>query len=289
MALCGLWLLSGCTTLKIVNLKPEDVAKPTGLPFEDSVAIESMVGDPGADAETETWQKNFAEVLRKEHIFDRVDDPYRRGKPTNLLLRGKVTGRFRGGGGYGFLNFLTWFPGPFLLMHNWRGTRFEYVARADVELVETQTQQVVGDYTAETAHKLIHRSSNPGPIFAAIIIIPGVVKAIVSTWPREQYRQMIYEKAYGDLWELMAVRIANDRASYYADRLQERRERCGNRLGADPVVGSTWGEFEACQTSKFTVGRQEASGSGTVTVYVNADRSLEIHVEDGKIVRWFVH
>jgi hypothetical protein len=287
VALCAAWLLSGCAA-KIVNLKPQDVAKPTGLPFEDSVGIETMTGNPGADAELKTWQGDLATVLRKERIFKRVDDPYRSDRPTNLLLRGKVTGEFRGRGGYGFLNFLTWFPGPFILMHHWRGTRFEYAARADVELVETETRRVVGNYTAETAHKLIHQSSTPGPFFAALVVIPGVVKAINSTWPRPKYRQMICERAYEDLWQLVAARIARDRVGYYADRRERRRKHCGDRLGADPVVGSTWEEFEACQLSKFMVWGQEASDLGTVTVYVNADRSLEIHVVDGRIVRWVV-
>jgi len=288
MALCCAWILSGCAA-KFVDLTPTaPIPRPAGLPFDDSVGIESIRVDAGADAETKRWQGDLAGVLRKETIFQRVDDPCRSDDPTNLLLRAKVSGRFRGGGGYGFLNFLTWFPGPFLFTHNWRGTRFEYEARADVELIDAQTREVVGNYEAQKAYKLIHRSSNPGPMFGAMVIIPGVVKATVSTWPREKYRRMFYEKTYPELWELIAARMANDRAGYYEQRRTERRERCGHRLDADPVVGSTWTDFQACQTRSFTLAGQEPSEAGTVTVYVNAARSLKVHVIDGRIARWLV-
>lgn len=287
LVLCSAWLVSACSA-RVVNLgsRALAVSLPAGLPFDWSVGVEPLTrrGDSYGDASD--WQEGLEGALRKHQVFVDVHYPYSGEEPVDFILRGSVTGKFRSGSG--FPNFLTWWPGPLVFAHNWRGTRFVYDTHAELELVDARSRKVVARYDEKAEHQLIHRSTNPGPFFGALIIIPGVVKGIMTTWPRGRYRSMTYEAAYGDFWRQVSMSIARERAPRYADLVRERSARCGEMLDAEPVVGGEWSAFRACQTRRFVAAGQQTAETGTVTLYVSGDRSLEVHVRDGRIARWTI-
>lgn len=275
---------SGCRTFSIAPLKPVNVPPTTGTPFQDTIAFEALRLGAGSHPDAQKWEDMLPEVLLSEHVFDAVVPVDRSKGSEHFLLRGEVGGAFRP---RGTANFFTWFPGPFVLAHGWRGTRFTYDARADLELVDRRTLEVVGRYHAETTHEMVHRSYNPGPIIGAALILPGVIKGLMTTKPSANYRKRVYEEAYGDLWEQSARQIAADRADYYHQQTEERRARCGG-LDQPPVVSVEWSAFTYCQTRRFTESRRHPVGNNDepATVYLSTDRALEIVVSDGRIAGW---
>lgn len=283
--LCCLPLVGGCA-IKVVNLTPADppVSQLAETPFEDTVAVEVLrTTDIGGYEDAAGFQQGLAQALRQGQVFRRVTDPQAANYQVDFVLRGTVGGEFHSSD---LLNFITWFPGPFILMHHWRGTRFTYHARADIEIVDARTATVVGRYRVENRHQLMHRSPNPFHGLGAALILPGVLKGVSSLDPREQYRSLLYAAAYSKLWEPLLAQIIADRGPYYADRRRERIERCGTNLNEPPVVGMAWSEFTACQTGRFRPRREEDTPEGRVTVYANEAGSIEVHVRDESIVRW---
>lgn len=284
--LAGFALLASACGMKVVNLTPAGPppAELAQLPFEDVVAVEPLQTVETDDSDdARRFQLGFEKGLREANLFRQVTAPQAASFQVDFTLRGRVSGEFHRNG---FLNFVTWFPGPFLLMHSWRGTRHFYDARADVELIDSRTQAVVGNYHAETRQRLTHQSGNPFHILGVVIIFPGAMKGYRSIKPALIHRAALYEEAYEDLWNKLAIEIARDRAPYYAARASELRQRCGRRLNAPPVSGTAWSEFIACQTTHFRPKSEEQTQDGRSTLYESEDGSIRVFVMDEWIVRW---
>lgn len=185
--------------------------------------------------------------------------------------------------------FLPGWPGPFIFAPNWRGTRYIYDAHADIKLTDASSGEFLGEYHAESSHELIHKSNNPGPIFAAITIIPGLIKGGMSVSPRTKYRQQMYEVAYPNLWKKIAIQIDEDQSAKYFQKKAALESDCGIHLNQVPEVGMFWPDFIYCQTYKYNLLGQEPMESGVVSVYTRDDRYYRIHVsKDRYIIRWFV-
>ncbi len=284
---CCFLILSGCTTFQINELDPKTTweggqADPT---LEEVIGVEKIAitsNDEYGDAEN--WQQSLSESLKKDGGFNYIVFPYYSEADVDLIVRGQVSGQFRN---RGFLNFITWWPGPFLLMHNWRGTRFIFDAQANVELIDKKLNTVIKTYHATTSHEMIHRSNNPGPIFGAVIFIPGVIKGIMSAWPREKYRKEVYEVAYPALWKKISQEIANDQAKRYAEQLTSLRTKCGSQVNETPESGMPWEHYVSCQTRHFVLLGKQNSTAGEALIYENIGKSIRIQVIDGKIAQWF--
>lgn len=284
---CCFFILSGCTTFQINELNSKTTwegrqADPT---LEEVIGVEKMAitsNDEYGDAED--WQQSLSQSLKRDGGFKYIVFPYYAESDVDLIIRGQVSGQFRN---RGFLNFITWWPGPFLLMHNWRGTRYIFDAQADVELIDKKLNTVIKTYHADASHEMIHRSNNPGPIFGAVFFIPGVIKGIMSSWPREKYRKEVYEVAYPALWKKISQEIANDQAKRHAERLTSLRTICGSRINETPETGMTWENFVSCQTHHFVLLGKQNSTAGEAFIYENLGKSIRVQVIDGKIAQWF--
>lgn len=279
-------LMTGCTTFQIVDLN-ESVANQVGglKANSDRVGVQPLeVSNDYGDAVT--FQQDLANALRREGVFNNISHPVNANDNVELLIRGKVSGKFRKNGAK---NFFTWWPGPLIFAHNWRGTRFVYDAFADIELINAGTGEVLGNYHAESAHELIHKSAGPGPFIGALVIIPGVIKGAVSVSPRGKYRKKLYEATYTGLWHKVAVMIAQDQEVRDANNIAEMQDKCGKEFDAQPQIGGVWANFLACQSRQFRMLGQQPTETGIATVYVSDDQQLQVHVTaDGKIVGWYV-
>jgi hypothetical protein len=278
-------LASGCAmTFTEKKLPALPAFSRAELPLDESIRLERFdVTERKYQGEANGWQQGLAEKLRRENIFENVVSPKQKHDSVDLILRGEIRADF---GGSGFLNFITWFPGPFIFMHNWRGTRFNYDVTADLELVDAQTGEVVGEYLIEASKIMAHRSSNPGPMFGALLIIPGVVKGAISANPRYKYRTTLYEKVYADLWRHVAAEIAIDRSQEMLFRRDALRERCGARFNAGPVIGTSWSEFVDCQERKFYFTGEESTSNGPVRLYQKSNSPIRIGVTNDEIHSW---
>ena len=278
-------LAAACGGMKVSGVTPTAELGPEfpGLPFDDVVVVEELYAVPDDWDDAVRYQHGLREAMRKAHLFRRVSSPEKNDFQADLIVRGQVEGRFEYSGS---LNFLTWFPGPFFLMPHWRGNRYEYVIQADVSIVDARTEAPVERYQLETRHRLVHRSPTPFPILGAALILPGLIRGGDNVHPRAPYRTAMYEQAYGDLWRSVIAEIAADRAAYDARRRRERAERCGESLNLPPVVGEQWSEFAGCQTRRFRAREARDTAGGVLALYVDEDGLIEIHVLDGRIVRW---
>ncbi len=278
-------LLAACA-LKVVDLDPlEESGMSSVTPFGDVAVVEELYGVPDRWDDAGSYQRGLRQAMRTAQLFRRVSRPESLDFTPDLIVRGQVEGRFEYSGG---LNFVTWFPGPFILMHNWRGNRYEYVTQAEIELIDARTETPVQHYQVQSRHRLIHRSGSPFPIFGAALIFPGIIRGSTNIGPRPLYRQEMYEQAYADLWHKVIEAIRAERTPYYAARHQERVDRCGDELNIRPVVGTLWSDFISCQTSGFYAREERDTPEGVKTIYTDGDAMLEIHVIDGRIVRWIV-
>ena len=282
--ICLVWLVVGCATLKIVDLNQEtsEIQDFDYTIKQDAGIAKMQIGENNAYGDAKSWQEGLSRVLKAEGVFENITYPYHDNDEVDIVVRGNVAGDFRN---LGFNNFVTWWPGPLFLSQMWRGTRFIYDAHANIEIVDPRTNEVLDTYRIDTSHELIHRSYNPLHLFG-VVLFYGVIKASLTTWPREKYRQLMYEVAYPDLWKKAAFKIATDQRQRYVKDVELLHERCGDRIDQRPVVGLTWSEFIACQTDKFTLLGQENTITGQVSVYANKDRSLQIRVVEGRIISW---
>lgn len=281
-----LLFISGCTTFKIVDLKPEALISSTGHPTTTIAGVETIQVTNGEYRDAERWQQGLAEALRDEGAFKSVAHSYIDKENIDILIRGEVEGKFRH---QGAKNFFTWWPGPLIFAHNWRGTRYIYDAHANIEVIDASTGKLLGEYQAESSHELIHKSANPGPMIAALTIIPGVIKGAMSVSPRKKYRTLMYKVAYPNLWKKMAIKIDEDQSKRNFQRVVLLKGQCGLRLDATPEVGMVWSEFISCQTRNYRLSGQKSMESGVVSVYIRNDRYYRIHVsKDDRIVSWFV-
>ncbi len=210
-------IASGCKTLSIAPLHPANPPPVAETPFPDVIVIEDLRVGASAYTDAQPWQDALPAHLEAGHVFAGVVRVDRSTGSERFQLGGEVSGDFRPGG---VANFFTWFPGPLVLSHGWRGTRFIYDVSADLELVDTGTKEIVSRYHVETSHQLSHRSYNPGPMFGAVLVIPGVVKGILTTKPRATYRRLVYESAYADLWKRATDEITAERGTYYRQRVR---------------------------------------------------------------------
>lgn len=279
-------VLSGCTTFRVENLRPprEAQALRANPIIEEVVRVEKMrIGPKDEYGDAHTWQQGLAKSLQSDAGFEHVSSVGIDEVGVDLVVRGVVEGEFRN---RGFLNFITWWPGPFLFMHNWRGSRFMFDASADVEVFDTHLNSVVGKYHATTSHELVHRSNNPGPMFAALFVVPGIVKGIISSWPRQKYRRQMYRVAYPDLWRQIAQDIARDQEVRHARRLDILRAKCAAGVDHSPEIGMSWNDFLSCQTRHFALLGTQHTDDGLAYVYENFGKDFRIQVIDGQITRW---
>jgi hypothetical protein len=280
-------LISGCTTFQIIDLNPHtpEYAYNGGRIIDQIVGVQQLnVALSQEYVDADSWQQGLAEALRSENNFANVIYPYQKKEDVNIVIRGNVSGNFRH---HGAKNFFTWWPGGLIFAPNWRGTRYIYEARAEVEVVDAQSGKVLERHHAETSHELIHKSSNPGPFFGALILFPGIVKGSLSVSPRAKYRKLMYEEAYSSLWDTLSKSIIASESKRYSQYLKSVQQLCGERLNKEPVQGTKWSEFVSCQTQKYILLGREPSKEGTVSVYLSKNRLLRVHVINGNIVRWF--
>jgi hypothetical protein len=279
-ALCGL-LACEATITRVGGDETPAPSVPVALPFHDTVSVTTRPHNRGY-SDARTFQTGLGDALRKAGVFQRVRKG-RAGEPTTLELRGDVRGHFESDGA---ANFFTWFFGPLVFAHNWRGTKHVYVAEAELELVETASGKVVGHYQAEVSYEFQHRSNNPGPILGALLIVPGLVKGAMSVDPREKHRAMIYQEAYPGLWQEVVAQIVADRAPYYHRLARQRRTRCGARYDAPPSPGKPWAEFRECQSRAFNWLRDENTAMGVEHVYQSTDATLRVNVLEDLVTSW---
>lgn len=276
-------LLAGCA-LKVIDLDPLGEIDPAGkVPFADIAMVEEIHGEPGRWDDAGPYQRGFRHAMRNAKLFHRVVAPDSLDFTPDLVVRGEVAGEFAYSGG---LNFMTWFPGPFLLMHNWRGNRYEYATNAEIDLVDARTGEPIQHYRVEARHRLIHQSSSPFPIFGAALVFPGIIRGAQNARPRLLYRQELYDQAYADLWQKVIEEIRAERAPHYAARRKEKMDRCGADFNARPAVGHRWSDFVSCQDLGYYARGEHGTPDGVETLYSDGDALLEIFVIDGRIVRW---
>lgn len=268
--------------MHVVDLKPVEFPA-VELPFEDVAIVEDLTTLPDEWDEEARFQNGLRQAMREANLFGRVMQPQSASSQADLVIRGRVEGRFRFNR---FLGFITWLPGPLLLMHTWRGNRYEYLADAEIELLDARTGQVLSTHHFDSHHRLVHRSVTPFPILGVVCVLPALVRAIDNMEPRRPYRFALYEQVYRDLWTNAVNSIAVELAPIYGERRRERVARCGAALNAPPTVGGSWSEFVDCQTSPFSAREEYEAETGGTTVYLNESGSLEIHVVGDEIVRW---
>lgn len=277
-------LLAGCSA-KVYDLTPEKLPQnlARNMPFFKTIGVEEFGSTHEMTIGGKTLGGQIANLLEKNKIFEKVIYPYNSGD-VDLILKGKVKSNWKS---TGFLNFITWFPGPLLFMPNWRGTRFIYELNAEIELIDAGTGKTTGQYQASTVHKLIHRSGNPiGHVFGVAILIPGVVKGVLNTRPRSKYRKMIWAKSYPDLWARVVGQMVDDLEKWQAAREVEMRAHCLDRYDHDPVNGESWQNFVACQNRTFNLVSKESTPNGISSVYVRYDETIYVYVLNGKITKW---
>lgn len=279
--------INGCSSLYVIDLNPQPLTS-NNLKHDTNlvVGIETIDIAAGGYEDAEKWQQGLADALRNEGTFNTITQTFGDKQNIDLLIRTKVSGNFHHNG---TKNFFTWWPGPLVYAQGWRGTRFIYDAASDVEIIDANSGVVLGNYHAESSHELIHRSYNPWHFFGTILIIPGTIKASLSTFPRPFYREEIYKAAYPALWKKMAILIEEDQSKIYSRRIASLQEQCGIRFNEEIAIDMLWSEFVSCQTGKFKFLGQEPMESGLVSIYVKNDKSLRIHVaEDDRIIRWYI-
>jgi hypothetical protein len=205
-------LLAGCSSLQIERLN--ETAQPslvTGQRIWARAGVEkNQPNANGQPAEINWWSNKIAQVLKRENVFSEVVYPYEKDRAIDLLVRRKTTGKFREGGRAA--NFFTWWPGPFIFAQSWRGTRFIYDLSADVELLDSQTQKVVGKYHDDRSYEIIHKSGNPFHLLGAALLFPGMIKGALETEPRSRYQSAVLKKGYPEIWKKISASIKADQA-----------------------------------------------------------------------------
>lgn len=212
-----LLLLSGCS-IKVVNNTPSnDVSEiPNTLNLDKKIGLtQTKKAEIFAYAEDQPKPFNNFPVKMQERRIGYVEYPYSGYGNVDYIIDTELTADFRN---YGFQNFLTWFPGPLIFAHSWRGNRFVYdlTAIANVLNVKTGSRK---QYTVKSTHTVTHRSGNPFHFLGAAMVFPGIIKASLSTWPHKRYREAVYKVAYDDLWDRLSIQIAND---IYKDIMHEK-------------------------------------------------------------------
>lgn len=206
---------TGCSFTQIVDHKHEQLLNPLKQPINAHVGIKTIQIIEHEYNDKGKWQEGLTDILRKEGIFKTITGSVTNKDWVDILIQGKVKGEFRYSG---IKNFLTWWPGALILAHSWRGNRYEYNAKADIDLINAQTGSILSTYHIESSHELVHRSGNPiGPPLAAITMIPGIIKGSISASPRTKYRQQLYDIVYSNLWKKIAFSIAKDQEKIDAE------------------------------------------------------------------------
>ena len=216
----------GCSAT-VHNLEPETVPanfRPAD-PYELSVGVAPL----NPNRETAGWEAGLAEFLRDQQIFAEVVHPYTGRERVDLVLRARIQPRWRPGG---VANFFTYFPGGLLLVPQIRGVRWTYDTEAIIEVEDAHTKEKIARYQAETSHRLVHRSTSPGPFFGALIVVPAIISGAKATRPRTNYSGMMYEAAHADLWRQVGGKIVADSSDYVLaeQRALTRSTRVASRL-----------------------------------------------------------
>lgn len=209
LAAAAVLALAACTSIEVVerdSLAPP--AQPGDLPLALDAGLAPLVITPDDYGDAREWQQRLPRVLRELGVFERIFDDAR-DTSVDIRVEGRVGGRFHRGG---FLNFFTWIPGPFVYMQAWRGSHFVYDAWSEVQILEACSGDPISSHRVETSHEFSFKSSNPGYLFGALIIIPGVVRGVMAQTPNDDFRRQTYERAYADLWQRVAAAIAADPA-----------------------------------------------------------------------------
>jgi hypothetical protein len=168
-------------------------------------------------------EEGLADFMANELIFERVVYPYRADRDdVDLIIRVNAHGDFRPGG---MKNFFTWFPGALLFLTNFRGTRWNYDATAQVDVLDADSREPIGKYSAKSSYISVHRSVVPGPIAFAPLAIPVLIQGSKATKPRRPYTTNLYREAYPNLWKQVTAKIVAADAQYLAaaEKAQSRR------------------------------------------------------------------
>lgn len=228
-------------------------------------------------------EEGLARALRDTRLFSAVFSPSAEAFDVDFVLRGDIQTKW---GSQGFENFLTYFPGGLVFAPSWRGTRWKFKATADLQLIDNRSGAVIGTYSVESAHELVHRTGNPWHFLGAAAVIPGTIVGSGKSWVRANYRKKVHEAAYPELWRRVAARIAEDRGASLAAELAERRESCGERYDTEPSVGESWDEYRNCQPGYFRKQGERQTSAGTALVFEDTAGRWKIYVVDGQITQW---
>jgi hypothetical protein len=232
----GAALLGGCQA-HVEDLRPQPISTAT-RPTE---AWKLTVGVTGARSagppSSAGLVEGFADFLSNEQIFADVVEPWSPGDGTedvDLVVHVRAMGEFQPGG---MKNFFTWFPGGLALVPNFRGTRWYYDTRAEVEVVDPRSGESLGTYRGETSHVSIHQSSSPGPFLSAAVIVPAVIKGARVSNPKRPYTTMIYAKAYPALWRQITAQMVAQESRYLAATARARPREVVQAPSPEPFAG----------------------------------------------------
>jgi hypothetical protein len=231
-------------------------------------------------------EDGLVEALRAARLFAAVYSPDTmapEAATADLILRGEILTEW---GSQGAANFFTYFPGGLIFAPNWRGTRWDYQAMVNLEIVDVASEEIIGSYVVESNHQLVHRSGNPMHFLFAAMVIPATVIGSGKSWVRANYRKSVHDKAYPDLWQRVAAQISNDRGPASIAALSALRERCGERYDEAPTIGNAWATFRDCQPGYYRKLGEQQTSSGTAEVFEDIAGHWRIYVVDGQISQW---
>ncbi len=203
-----LFSATGCG-ISVQSLSPEmgrRLDRPS-TPFSVSVQVDRLGGEEIKSVRRILDpESGLVRALDETRSFSRVLWPDSE-EAADLVLRGRIEARWSGSG---VANFFTYWPGGLVFAPAWNGHRWKFRTSAKMELVDTRSGKVVGNYTADTEYGLVHRTGNPLHFFGAVFAPLGILQGALRTWPRGLHKKHLYEAAYPELWRQIAAQIVAD-------------------------------------------------------------------------------
>ncbi len=181
-----LFSATGCG-ISVQSLSPEmgrRLDRPS-TPFSVSVQVDRLGGEEIKSVRRILDpESGLVRALDETRSFSRVLWPDSE-EAADLVLRGRIEARWSGSG---VANFFTYWPGGLVFAPAWNGHRWKFRTSAKMELVDTRSGKVVGNYTADTEYGLVHRTGNPLHFFGAVFAPLGILQGALRTWPRGSTR-----------------------------------------------------------------------------------------------------
>lgn len=277
----------GCSNLGVERVgtspSPPQIRSSPDLPLPAVLRVKRVVPsarDAGLDPE-----KHLDGLLvpALNDVFALVIHQGTSRVPPDLIAQTRVIGSWDTNGG---ANFAAYFPGGLIFAPGWYGTRMTYSTRAEVDLVDARTKEVVSQYTAESQHMMTFTNWHPGHFVGAAIVVGGVVRGSLATFPRALYKSKVYEVAYPALWRSLVEQIIEDRLPLHAAALAERRSSCGTEFDAEPAIGQSWSAFSACQSRYYFKTKEANTDQGIATIYEDRTGTPSFFVIDDRIAYW---